>query len=303
MAIKTIKHKDFNWYYLNDFSNEELSFLKNNFKFHPLDLKDCGGEIQRSKIDVYKNYIFLVFQFPLLDKKNNRVSINQVYFFIGKKYVITISRERVKSLHNLFYKMLSNQKLKEEAFSKGTGYLAYKILDTILRVRWSIHSYLEQQIGKIEADIDIGTKNLVFTIANLRRVLIQLKAIIDPQRLVTNALSRMNTSFLSKEMLVYFDDLDDFAEKTWFILESYRERILSLQEINESLISHRTNAVMKVLTVFSVALLPLTLLSGIYGMNIDLPYDNHPYAIWGIFGLLGLFIIIFIALLKKKDWL
>ena len=303
MAVKTIKHQDFNWYYLTDFSNEELAFLKNNFKFHPLDLKDCAGEIQRTKIDIYKNYIFLVWQLPSLDKTANKVVINQVYFFISKKYVVTVNKDKIKSLNNLFYKILGNQKLRDEYFSKDSGYLAYLILDTILRVRWSIHSYLEQEIGKIEDNIDVGSRNLVFTIANLRRVLIQFKAIIDPQRLVTNTLSRMDNSFLDKETLVYFDDLDDFIEKTLFILESYRERILSLQQINESLISHRTNAVMKVLTVLSVALMPLTLLSGIYGMNIDLPYANHPFAIFGIFGILALIIIATLAFLKKKDWL
>jgi hypothetical protein len=87
-------------------------------------------------------------------------------------------------------------------------------------------------------------------------------------------------------MLLYFDDLDDFIEKNLFILDGYKDRVLSLQEINESLISFRTNSVMKILTIFSVALLPLTLLSGIYGMNIDLPFAHDPTIIWTLFLLL-----------------
>jgi len=304
MAIKTVKTKDFTWYYLTDFSNEELAFLKKTFKFHPLDLKDCAGEIQRTKIDIYKNYFFLVFQMPFLEKDKRRVSVSQIYFFVGKDYLVTISRSRMKSLNNIFYKVVKSQKFKEESFSKGSGYLLYIILDSLLRLNWSIHRYLDQEIGRVETEIDEGRgKKSVFDIAALRRLILQFKSIIDPQRLVTNTLSRINVSFLNKEMSIYFDDIDDFIEKNWFTLESYKDRVLTLQEINESLISYRTNKVMRILTIFSVALLPLTLLSGIYGMNVSLPFANKPDIIWLLFGFLALIIIGIFLILKKKDWI
>lgn len=304
MSIKTTKTQDFTWYYLTDFSSEESGFLKKNFKFHPLDLKDCAGEIQRTKIDIYKNYLFLVFQLPFLEKGKKRASVDQVYFFVGKDYLVTISKGKIKSLDNLFYKIVKNEKSKEEAFSKGSGYLLYQILNSLLRSHWSIHNYLDQEIGRVEEDIDEGRgKKSVFDIAALRRLILQLKAIIDPQRLVTNTLSRINVGFLSKEMSVYFDDLDDFIEKNWFTIEGYKDRILTLQEINESLISYRTNKTMKVLTIFSVALLPLTLLSGIYGMNVDLPFSHQPHFIWFLFGFLALIIVGIFLILKKKDWM
>lgn len=304
MAIKTIKTKKNNWHYLTDFSSEELNFLKKNFKFHPLDLKDCAGEIQRSKIDIYKNYLFLVFQLPILEENKQKAGINQIYIFVGKDYLITISREKIKSLSTFFYQLVNDQKFKEEAFSQGSGYLLYRILDTLLRTRWGIHNYLDSEIRRVETEIDEGRgKKSVFDIAFLRRIILQLNSIIEPQHLVTNTLSKINVSFLDKEMSVYFDDLDDFVEKNLFILKSYKDRILSLHEINESLISYRTNQIMKILTVFSVALLPLTLLTGIYGMNIDLPFTGHPQGIWLLFVTLSLFIIGIFIILRKKDWI
>lgn len=304
MPIKTIKKENFTWYYLTDFSENELAFLKSNFKFHPLDLKDCAGEIQRTKIDVYKNYLFLVFQLPVLEVEKKKVGISQVYFFIGKNYLVTITREKVKDLNVFFYKVLNGKKLKEDSFSKDTGYLFYKILDHLLRTSWTVHGIIEREIRRIETEIDEGRgKKLVFNIAYLRRVILQLRTIIDPQRLVTNTLSKIDANFLSKEMSIYFDDVDDLIEKNWFLLEGYRDRILSLQEINESLISYQTNQVMRILTVFSVALLPLTLLSGIYGMNIDVPFSNNPHLIWVLFGALALIIIGLFLFLKRKDWI
>lgn len=304
MAIKTIKTAKFNWYYLTDFAKEELEFLKKNFKFHPLDLKDCAGEIQRTKLDVYKNYLFLVVQLPILDKTNKRIGINQVYFFIGKNYLVTVARERIKPLNNFFYKMANNQRFKDEATLNGTGYLLYMILDALLRISWSVHGHLDSEIRQIEQDLDEGRgKRAVFNVASLRRLILQLTSIIDPQKLVTHTLSRINVGFLSKEMTVYFDDLDDFIEKNSVMINSYRDRVLSLQEINESLISYQTNRIMKILTTFSVALLPLTLLAGIYGMNINLPFANNPNMVWSLFGFLALIVFGIFFILKKIDWI
>ncbi|NUM25290.1 MAG: magnesium transporter CorA family protein [Candidatus Buchananbacteria bacterium] len=304
MAIKTVKSQNFDWYYLTDFSNEELNFLKTNFKFHPLDLKDCAGEIRPTKIDIYRNYIFLVFQIPYLDKVGKKVSVSQVYFFLGKGFLVTITKSRMKIFNNFFYRIVNNPKVKEEAFSQDAGYLLYKILDLLLRSSWLLPNYLDQDIRRVEADIEEGhTRKIVFEIATLRRLMLQLKAIIDPQKIVTNTLSRLDAKFIDSEMLVYFDDLDDFIEKNIYILESYRDRVLSLYEINEALMSHRTNSVMKILTVMSVALMPLTLLSGIYGMNIDLPLGNHPFFIWGLFIGLAALILGVLFYLRKKDWI
>lgn len=304
MAVKTVKFNNLTWHYITDFGTTELDFLKKNYKFHPLDLKDCAGEIQRTKIDTYKNYLFLIFQFPVLDRKNNRVSVNQVYFFVGKNFLVAISKEKIKPLNTFFYKAINNQKFKDEVFSQDSGHILYKVLDTVLRSRWDIHRYLDSEIRLVEKDIDkVKGKSSVFKIASLRRVILQLKAIIDPQRLVTNTLSRIKVTFLGKDISVYFDDLDDFVEKNWFILEGYKDRILSLHEINESLVSYRTNNVIKILTVFSATFLPLTLLAGLYGMNVDLPFSSHPLWVFAIFGLLIFAISITIAIFKKKDWI
>ena len=304
MAIKTVKTENLAWHYLTDFSNEELGFLKSNFKFHPLDLKDCAGEIQRSKIDIYKNYLFIILQLPTIEKDRKKVIISQVYFFVGKDYLITISQEKINSLNDFFYKAANNQKFKEEIFSKDSGRLLYRIIHSLLRISWGVHGDLENQIRKIETEIDEGRgKKSVFEIAFLRRIILHLKTIIDPQRMVTNALSKIDVDFLNNDILVYFDDLDDFVEKNWFILDGYKDRVRSLYEINESLISYQTNRVMKILMIFSVALLPLTLLSGVYGMNIELPFMGRPHVIWIFFGIMVLAISIIMFILKRKDWI
>lgn len=301
MATRIVKGQGFTWYNITDFSSDEIRFLKKNFKFHPLDLKDCG-ETQRSKIDIYKNYIFIIFQFPQLDKTTGKVTVSQVYVFIGRDFLVTITRDRIKYLNNFFYKTVNNSAFRDEALNGGAGYLTYRLLDTLLRNSWLVHGYLDQRISRAEKLIDEGeSKKSVFKISSLRRLILQLKSIIDPQRVVTNTMSRLDVPFLNKDLLVYFDDLDDFTEKNWYLLDSYKERILSLQEINESLIYYRTNQVMKVLTIFSVSILPLTLFSGIYGMNIELPFDENPHLVWLMFFFMSGIIAGILVILKRKD--
>lgn len=304
MAIRSIRGKNLTWHYLTDFDQAELKFLKDNFKFHPLDLKDCSGEVQRSKIDIYRNYIFLVLQLPEHSFEDDRVTITQFYVFLGKDYLVVVTKAKLKFLNNLFFRVANNQSLKENIFNQGVEYLLYQILDDVLRQRWKTLGDIDQAIKKIEIDIGEGRgKKVVYKIATMRRLLIQFKTILDPQKLTVNALTRLDVKFIRKDMAVYFDDIDDYIEKVWFSLQSYRDRILSLHEINESLISYRTNKILTLLTLFSVALLPLTVLSGIYGMNIDLPFSNSPGLVWLGFVVLALANVIIFAILKRKDWI
>ncbi len=200
--------------------------------------------------------------------------------------------------------MSNNQRMKKDILADGSGYLLYRILDDTFRQQWRVLNRIDHDIRQIEKDIDLGKgKRAVYEIANLRKALVQIRSIISPLRLAVNELSRMNITFFRKDINVYFDDIDDYVDKIWFSLENYRDRLLSLHDINESLISYNTNKFMGVLTMFSVALLPLTVLTGIYGMNIDLPFAQHPVVIWALFiGLVVVDVFLFIAF-KRNDWI
>ncbi|MBN1779386.1 MAG: magnesium transporter CorA family protein [Candidatus Buchananbacteria bacterium] len=304
MSLKTIKQNNLSWYHFNDLESQDFVFLKNNFNFHPLDLKDCGDVAQRSKIDVYKNYIFLTLQMPVYSVETNKIDVENIYIFCGRDYLVSIGRGKNKILNGFFFKVLKNIKVKENHFSKNSGFLLYQLLMYIITTYWKKIFILEQGVKKVEIDIEREkNKTVVYQIANLRKLMIQFKTILDPQRLVTNELSRLSVPFLEKDIGVYFDDVDDYIDKVWFSLESYQNRAVNLHEINESLISYKTNRIMTLLTFFSVALLPLTLLSGIYGMNINLPFSHHTSVVWGLFLALATSIIITLFILKKRDWL
>lgn len=188
--------------------------------------------------------------------------------------------------------------------SQGPGYLLYRLLEVLYRQSDSVVNNIGKRIRSAEKDVFEESKNMARALADIRRHVLNFRAIIDPQRMVITQLAHINRSYISKDLSVYYDDISDYLNKLWLISSSYYELIRGLHDTNESLISHRTNQVIKMLTVFSVALLPLTLLSGIYGMNIEgLPWAHRPEIVWLLYGGLLVVIVITIVYFRKKKWL
>ena len=137
----------------------------------------------------------------------------------------------------------------------------------------------------------------------LKRNIITMRAILLPQRTLIGALEHKNRKFVSKELSLYFDDILDAIERQWSLLDTAKEMIDSLQDTHESWLTHKTNAIVRILTVFSVTMLPLTFLTGLFGMNVVLPYQQHPLAFAGL--IVGMVLILsgLLGYFAKKGWL
>ena len=306
MSVKTLKSKNLTWVNIEKLDDEALEYLKANYKFHHLDYEDLTGEKQTPKIDVYKNYLFLILHFPQWHVKGHNVATHEVDIFIGKDYVITVQHSKSKEMKSMFYRCMQNRKIKTSWMENGTGHLLYKITDSLFRNTQPIIDTLGKQINHLENKIFEGEQdlNVVKQLAVHRRNVLHLRRIIDPQRYLVSNLSNIRRPFLDESTSLYFDDVNDYLSKAWSITETYKDTINGLHITVESMINHRTNKVISALTVISVALLPLTLLSGIYGMNIiNLPYAKNPMWVWAMFGGLFTFILGVIWIMKRKKWL
>ena len=158
----------------------------------------------------------------------------------------------------------------------------------------------------VEQDIFGGEQdtNVVKKLAINRRNILNFRRIIDPQRYLIANLSHTRKPFLNEKTSLYFDNINDYLSKLWSIVETYRDTVNGLHVTTESLINQRTNKVIGVLTTISVALLPFTVLSSIYGMNIvGLPYAQNPLGVWLMFLGLAALVFITIVVMRKKTWL
>lgn len=304
MVSKTLKYNELTWLNIEDFDKEASDFLRKEFKFHALDIKDCLGTSQRSKIDIYDNYLFLILHFPSLNKERNMILNNEVEIFLTRTHLITIQKGKKKFINKSFYRASGSLKVKERFFGQDSGRLFYYVLDNFYHATLPIIDHFTKDIAILEEKIyDSQTKRVVGELALIRRNNLNARAILNPQRLVVNTLSHIQKEWFNKEtqLSAYFDDILDYLEKNWAVLENQKELVSGLYESYESLISRKTNVVINILTLFSVALLPLTLLSGIYGMNIDLPWQDSPTIIWAIFAFLIAGMLGIMGYLFKKE--
>jgi magnesium transporter len=302
MGVKTIKQNKIIWHHIDKLDDGSLSLLEDEYKFHPLDIKDVKGEKEESKVDVYDKYIFVVLHFPVVIRGQARAEVMELGIFLGKDYLITVQKGTYKPLRDLYYKLQNSAKYRKSCFGRDSGYLLYRILEILYSNNKNTTSYVLSRLQRLEDEVysDEIDENTAKRIAYLRQKILSLKRILDPQVEVMSQLSRLKTTFLASELNVYFDDIDDKVDKITNFLDNQKYVLKDLLEVHDSLVTHKTNKVIKILTLFSVALLPLTLLSGIYGMNINLPFSGSSINVWLMFILLLALVVGVISYMKKK---
>jgi len=300
----TFKDKNFTWVNVNNPTETELNRLKRKYKFHHLDLEDCMSETQRPKIDDYDKYLFLIIHVPVRNRKKHLTS-NEIDIFIGQNFVVTVHRDN-NIIKQVFSACKKSKKMKEEYMDKGSGYFLYMIIDDLFESAFPLLDICNKQMNELEVEVFERnySRDRLREILGLKKDIINFRRIIIPQRAIIAQLEHKNKKFLPEKLDVYFDDTVDKIEKMWNNLENLQELVASLQETNESIISHNTNNIIKILTIFSVIMLPLTFITGFYGMNIDtLPYADTEVSLAVIVGIMVTIAVVMISYFRYRRWL
>ncbi|HSS81738.1 MAG TPA: magnesium transporter CorA family protein [Gaiellaceae bacterium] len=292
------------WIHLDAPTLEEATLLAERFGWHPLDLEDVLSRRQRPKVDEYPDYLFGVLHFPVYDKAIQRLNAAELDFFVGNGYLVTLPAVELLPVTRLFARCQEDDELREQLFSKGSGYLLYHILDDLFDYCFPILDKIGHKLDSIEDDMfEKRAEEVVRDLSNVKQEIISYRKIIKPERSTLRLLERQIERFLPEDLELYFDDIVDASERIWDLLDNFKEVVEALEDTNESVISHRQNDVLRILTVVSVVLLPLTLITGIFGMNVHFPGFETAAAFWVIAGfMLGLAIGL-ITFFRLKRWL
>jgi magnesium transporter len=288
------------WVHLDSPTPEEAMALAERFGWHPLDVEDVLSKRQRPKVDEYDDYRFIVLHFPVYDKAVQRLNAGELDAFLGPDYLVTLPKVELLPVTRLFQRCVDDPELRESLFGKGSGYLLYHVLDDLFDYCFPILDKIGHKLDTIEDDIDEGRfEEIVRDISRAKQEIISYRKIVKPQRPTLRLLERHVERFLPEDLELYFDDLVDASERIWDLLDNYKEVVEALEATNEAALSHRQNDVLRVLTVFSVLLLPLTLLASIFGMNVDFPGFGTAEAFWLI---IAAMVVIFGAVLAFFRW-
>lgn len=280
---EVIAHGDVRWLNLERPREADREWLEREFGFHPLAIEDIASRNQRPKLDAYDDYLFIVLHFPVFDKSQDRLLTAELDLFVGPDYLITLPDQNLPPLAAMFERYRQREQVREDVFSNGTGYLLYKIVDTCVDASFPMLRRMGDKLDRLEDDIFEGrSAEIVRELSNAKQEIINFRRVMRPMRAVLRDLERTKQRYISDEMDIYFDDITDAAERIWDVLENYKEVAEALEDSNESVLSHRLNESLRVLTAFSVAMLPLTLIASIGGMNVRLPGDGTITEFWAI---------------------
>jgi magnesium transporter len=271
------------WVHLDTPTKEEATELAERFGWHPLDVEDVLSKRQRPKVDEYDEYRFAVLHFPVYDKAIQRLNAGELDVFLGPDYLVTLPGVELLPVTRLFQRCSDDHDLRGTLFGKGSGYLLYHVLDDLFDYCFPILDKIGHKLDRIEDDIDEGRfEEIVRDISRVKQEIISYRKIIKPQRPTLRVLERHVERFLPQDLELYFDDLVDASERIWDVLDNYKEVVEALEATNEAALSHRQNDVLRVLTVVGAIFLPLTFLTGIFGMNVDYPGEGTREAFWVI---------------------
>jgi magnesium transporter len=284
-------------------TSQELAL---RFGWHPLDVEDLVSKRQRPKVDDYEEdgYLFAVLHFPVFDQAVQRLNAAEIDIFIGHDYVVTAPNRELLPVTRLFERCREDERFCQQLFARGSGRLLYEILDDLFDYCFPILDKIAHKLDRIEDDVFEGrSEEVVRDISNVKQEIISYRKIIKPERGTLRVLERRVDRFLPEELELYFDDIVDAAERIWDLLDNFKEVVEALESTNESVISHRQNDVLRLLTIFSVTMLPLTVLTGIFGMNVFFPGESSAAAFWVILVTLVLLLGGMVGFFRWKRWL
>jgi magnesium transporter len=291
------------WVDLSTPTPDELrSVLVETFHFHPLAVEDATSEIHHPKVEAYDGYLYLVLHGIAFEAKQHRFATRDVDFFLGRNYLVTAHgghSRTIEKLHDVC-------DLHSHILAEGPTALLHRIVDSMVDHYRPEVEQIEARIEKMEHEAVLGGhKTLTRRLLELKRDISSLRRVVIPQRDAVGRLARREFSLIVDEMAYRFRDVYDhlvrLADESMF----FQDRVTGILEAHLSAVSNRLNEVMKVLTVMSTIFLPLTVLTGMWGMNVPLPLfpGGEEAQFWWVGGIMAAISAIMLVMFRRRGWI
>lgn len=272
------------------------------FDFHHLAIEDCREERNQPKVEEFKDYLFFIVHGLKAKAHTSNFITKELDGFLGKNFVVTNRNEDFRSIDSVKRHIKNSPRI----FERGAAYLLHQILDRLVDFYMPIVDDFDTAINELEDRVyekNTGGNEILEEIMDLRRSVARLKRISTRQLDVLYRISHGEFPQIPENILPFYRDVHDHLLRIADMAESYRDLVSGLFEIHFSVTANRTNDVMKFLALISATMLPLTLLSGIYGMNFtNMPLLNSPYGYFITIGLMGIIFIGLIIYFWRKEW-
>jgi magnesium transporter len=280
---------------------DEIAVLAGQFHLHPLSIEDAKSSIQFPKAEPYPGYLYVVLHGIDVSKEQQAFATRDVDFFIGPNWLVTVHDGQSRSIAHL--RDLCD--IHDRLLSEGPVGLFHRIVDAMVDHYRPVMEALEDRIDELEGEAFTGQSQMAQRMLRLRYELAQMRRVLMPQRDVIGRLARREFNAISDEMAYRFRDVHDHVVRLADEAILFQDRVTGILEVNLASISNRLNQVMKVLTVMSTIFLPLTVLSGMWGMNVPLPHfpGGEAAQFWWVAGIMAVVAAAMLAIFRRNRWM
>lgn len=290
------------WVDLEDPSADEGRILIDVFHFHELAVEDALAEIHHPKVESYGDYLYLILHGIDFSAREHRFRTHDVDFFLGQQYLVTVRKRASRSFDKIQEACNRNNRV----LGEGPAGLMHRIIDTMVDHYRPEMDKLQQRLDALEKDVFTKAQpELVRRILDFKRDIASLRRVVLPQRDVVGRIARREFAQISEGLAYRFRDVHDHLVRLVDEAMYFQDRITSLLEAHLSMVSNQLNAVMKVLTVIATIFMPLTVLTGMWGMNVTLPHlpGGAQMQFWWVFFLMLAISVAMLALFRRKHWI
>ena len=279
----------------------ERQLLSEVFGFHPLAVEDAVSALQFPKIETYPGYLYVVLHGIHAEPQHTQFATRDVDFFLGPNYLVTVHDGDSHSINTI--REMCNRH--EHILKEGPVALVHRIVDRMIDNYRPVFEEIEGRVGRLEEDAFAGHERLSRRVMRLKRDVSSMRRVLVPQRDAIGRLARREFPMISDEMTYRFRDVYDHVVRWTEEAILFQDRITGIFEVNLSSVSNRLNQVMKLLTVMSTIFLPLTVLTGMWGMNITIPHfpGGPEVQFWWIFGLMFVICVAMLVFFRRNKWL
>jgi magnesium transporter len=282
-------------------TESEGQLLADVFHFHPLSIEDALSVTQFPKIEPYATYLYVVLHGLDFQASHHAFASRDVDFFLGANYLVTVHDGKSRSISAIRDVCERHDRI----LAEGPVSLMHRIVDRMVDNYRPMMEELEARIDKLEEQAYLGRNDMVRRVIRLKRDLAAMRRVLLPQRDAIGRLARREFAAISDEMSYRFRDVYDHVIRLTEEVVLFQDRVTGILEVNLASISNRLNQVMKVLTVMSTIFLPLTVLTGMWGMNVPLPhFPGGPAAqFWWVTGVMAALIVAMLAVFRRLRWI
>lgn len=302
--MRQITENNVTWIDIHKINDAQAEELKERFKLANSVYQELVPRLTRAKIEEYGNYIFIVLHFPVHDKTKRKTTPVELDFIVTPSEIITIHEREIPALRLFFENCDDHDEARINCF-RSVGYLLFSLLDKLVDSAMPMLDHLQENSEQIEEGVFEGReKEMLKEIAIVKHDIIDFRRSVKPQKSVLDILAKKATRFFGRETDYLAQEVVGSNIRVWNTLENLKELIESLEETNNSLLSYKISDIVKILTIVSFITFPLSVIAGLFGMNVyeSVGFVKNPHTWWIILSVMAASALIMITYFKKKRW-